>query len=468
MRYHQMPFALAFILSQPLSERSHMPETITNVQPQNIDAERAVLAAMILNRDIVDEAIALIGADDFYRPAHQKIFSAMVELSERHVPIDQLSLAERLEARGELREVGDKAYIIELASNDYALYHWEHHIEIVKREALLRDLIRAARDIQALGYSDTDDAKSVVEEAEKLLFNITNKRISSTFRSINDLLKESYSLLEEMANQKSFVGVPTGFIELDKLLSGLRGGDLLVLAARPGVGKTSFALNLAVNAAQAGVTVAFFTLEMSASQLTQRILSSEALVDASNMRSGRLSPSDWKNIADTCDPLSRCEFYIDDTTDLSLAELRAKARRQLHGVKQGFIVIDYLQLMQSKGKGHQDRWVAVGEISRGLKILAKELKVPILTLSQLSRAVESREDKRPQLSDLRESGNIEQDADVVMFIDRTVSEKERGVSERPEAGMAKLIIGKNRHGETRTIDLVFDKAHTRFQDYYRE
>jgi replicative DNA helicase len=444
-----------------------MPETIANVQPQNIDAERAVLAAMILNSDVVDEVIARIEVRDFYRPAHQKIFSAMVELSERHIPIDQLSLAERLEARGEIKEVGDKAYIIELASNDYALYNWEHHVEIIKREALLRDLIRAARDIQALGYSDTDDAKAVVEEAEKLLFDITNKRISSTFRSINDLLTESYSMLEEMAKQEShFFGVPTGFIELDKLLAGLRGGDLLVLAARPGVGKTSFALNLAINAAQAGTTVAFFTLEMSATQLTQRILSSEALVDAHKMRSGDLSPSDWKNIADTCSPLSQYEFYIDDTTDLSLTELRAKARRQLQGVKQGFIVIDYLQLMQSKGKGHQDRWVAVGEISRGLKILAKELKVPILTLSQLSRAVESREDKRPQLSDLRESGNIEQDADVVMFIDRTVSEKERGTVERPEAGMAKLIIGKNRHGETRTIDLVFDKAHTRFQDYY--
>jgi replicative DNA helicase len=450
-------------------EQRPMAESITNVQPQNLDAERAVLAAMILDRDVVDEIIARVDSEAFYRPAHRKIFSAMVELSQRHIPIDQLSLAERLEARGELKETGDKAYIIELANNDYALYNWEHHVDIIKREALLRDLIRAANDIQALGYSDTDDAAAAIEEAEKLLFKITNKRVESSFRSINELLIDSVATLETMfADGSHLLGVPTGFIELDRLLAGLRGGDLLILAARPGVGKTSFALNLAINAAREGSTVAFFSLEMPSAQITQRILSSEAAVDSSNMRKGQLSESDWKDIVDTCSVLSEYPFYIDDTADLTLTELRAKSRRQLNGVDKGLIVIDYLQLMQDSKRGQQDRWVTVGEISRGLKILAKELSVPILALSQLSRAVESRRDKRPQLSDLRESGNIEQDADVVMFIDRSLTEEEATSLDRPDAGMARLIIGKNRNGATKEIDLVFDAPYTRFRNYYRE
>jgi replicative DNA helicase len=445
-----------------------MSEAITNVLPQNLDAERAVLAAMILDKDVVDEALARITERAFYRPAHQKIFDSMRELAERHIPIDQLSLADRLEARGELKEVGDKTYIIELANNDYALYNWEHHVEIVKREALLRDLIRAAKSIESLGYSETDDANEAIEEAEKLLFEITNKRVDSTFRDIKELLGDSVAMLEKMAANKSHVlGVPTGFSELDRLLAGLRGGDLLILAARPAVGKTSLALNLAVNAAREGTTVAFFSLEMPAAQLTQRIMSSEASVDYSKMRSGHLAPTDWKDIIDTCSSLSEFEFYIDDTPGLTLTELRAKARRQLHKVEKGLIVVDYLQLMQAKGSSQQDRWVAVGDISRGFKILAKELDVPVLALSQLSRAVETRKDKRPQLSDLRESGNIEQDADVVLFIDRSVSDEEAQSYDRPDAGMARLIVGKNRNGATKDIDLVFDAPYTRFRDFYR-
>ncbi|MDR2106105.1 MAG: replicative DNA helicase [Coriobacteriales bacterium] len=445
-----------------------MSETIPNVLPNNFDAEQAVLAAMILDSDIVDEVLARIDSEVFYRPAHQKIFEAMVELSQRHIPIDQLSLAERLEARGELKEVGDKPYIIELANNDYALFNWEHHVDIIKREALLRDLINAARAILSLGFSNTDDTSEVVEEAEKLIFNVTNRKIDSTFVPIKNLLHEAVAVLETMAtNESHLLGVPTGFTDLDRLLAGMRGGDFIVLAARPGVGKTSLALNMAINAAQAGATVAFFSLEMPAVQLTQRILSSEASVEAKKMRSGSLASSDWPNIIETCSALNDHEFYIDDTPGLSLTELRAKARRQLHNAKQGLIVVDYLQLMQDKGRSQQDRWVAVGEISRGLKILAKELNVPILALSQLSRAVEARGNKRPQLSDLRESGNIEQDADVVMFIDRVVSEKETG-DDRPSVGMAKLIIGKNRNGPTLDIDLHYDADYTRFRSFYRE
>lgn len=445
-----------------------MPESITKIPPHNIDAEKSVLAAMLLNKDIVDEVIARIQAEAFYRPAHQKIFSAMAELSERHIPIDHLSLAERLEARGDLKDVGDKAYIIELANNDYALFNWAHHVEIVKREALLRDIIRAASEIQALGFSDTDDANAAVEQAEKLLFDVTNKRVESSFLPIKQLLGDSVAMIEKMALSESHIfGVPTGFIELDKLLAGLRGGDLVILAARPSIGKTSLALNIAVNAAREGTTVAFFSLEMPASQLTQRILSSESLVDYQKMRTSNLSDTDWQDIIHTCNVLSEYEFYIDDSPGLTLIELRAKARRQLQHVEKGIVVVDYLQLMQARGNTSQDRWVAVGDISRGLKMLAKELDIPVLALSQLSRVVETRKDKRPQLSDLRESGNIEQDADVVMFIDRSLSEKEANSPDRPDPGMAKLIVGKNRNGATKDIDLVFESVYTRFRDFYR-
>jgi replicative DNA helicase len=448
-----------------------MPDSTERIQPQNIEAEQSILAAMILDKDLVDEVIARVSQEEFYRPAHQKIFSSMVELSERHVPIDQLSLAERLEARGELAEVGGKSYIIELANNDYALFNWEHHVEIVKREALLREMIRAAHGILSLGYSDTDDADQTVEEAERILFEITNKRVTTAFRPIDKLLGDAVVAFGLMAeNESHLLGVPTGFIELDRLLAGMRGGDLVVLAARPSVGKTSLALNIAVNAARAGTTVAFFSLEMPAIQIAQRVLSSEASVDSSRMRSGNLSEADWKDIIDTCSVLSDYDFYVDDSHSLTLVELRAKARRQLHNVEQGFIVIDYLQLMQDKGKAQQDRWVAVGEISRGLKGLAKELNVPILALSQLSRAVEARKDKRPQLSDLRESGNIEQDADVVMFIDRSLSSEEAESFDRPALGLARLVVGKNRNGAIDDIDLVFDAQYTRFRnlDRYHE
>ncbi|HBT96024.1 MAG TPA: replicative DNA helicase [Coriobacteriia bacterium] len=443
-------------------------DSIAPTPPQNLDAERSVLAAMLLNRDIVDEVVARISAEAFYRPAHQKIFSAMCELTERHTPIDHLSLAERLEARGELKEIGDKAYIIELANNDYAIFNWEHHVDIIKREKLLRDLIRAAENIKSLGYSETDDAAGSIEQAEKMLFDVTNQRIEKSFTDIEKLLGDSVAMLEKMAQNKTgIMGVTTGFTDLDRLLSGMRGGDLIILAARPGVGKTSLALNIAINAARSGAHIAFFSLEMPATQLTHRILSSEASVDNSKLRSGNLNAADWKDIIDTCSKLSELKFSIDDTPGLTITELRAKARRQLQKVEKGVIVLDYLQLMSAGGNGSADRWIAVGDISRGLKILAKELDVPILALSQLSRNVENRPNKRPQLSDLRESGNIEQDADVVMFIDRSLSEEEAEQDNRPPMGMGRLVVGKNRNGATMDIDLVFDNAYTRFRDYYR-
>jgi replicative DNA helicase len=444
-----------------------MSDELKKIPPHNLDAERAVLAAMILDKEVVDDVLASINADDFYRPTHKKIFAAIQELSKQNIPVDQLTLADKLEAMGILDQVGGKPYILELADNSFALANWASHVGIVKNDALLRALIDAAVHIEALGYSNTDEADDAVEESEKLLFRVTNQRVSSTFASISDLIQDSIESLEEMAKNRShLLGVPTGFTELDKLLAGMRGGDLLILAARPGVGKTSLALNMAVNAAKQGTVVAFFSLEMPSQQLVQRLLAAEARIDNNRIRTGRLNDSDWHEIIQAGEALHKTAFSIDDSPDLSIMELRAKARRQLRAAEPGkaLIVVDYLQLMSSSRRNERDRWLEVGEISRGLKILAKELSVPVLALSQLSRSVEGRSNKRPQLSDLRESGSIEQDADVVMFIDRSLSEEEATSQSRPDLDEAKLIIGKNRNGALRDIDMRFISEYTSFRD----
>ncbi|MCL1891219.1 MAG: replicative DNA helicase [Coriobacteriia bacterium] len=446
-------------------------QTLNVTLPHNLDAEQAVLAAMILDKDIVEEALASVSGDAFFRPAHQKIFAAIAELNTDHIPVDQLTLADRLDARGELDQIGGKAYILDLASNSFALANWATHIDIIRNDALLRELIKAAQHILSLGSSSTDDAPMVVEEAERLLFEVTNKRVSSSFRPIDDLMSESIDILEKMATNKAHLfGVPTGFRDLDDLLGGMRAGDLLILAARPGVGKTSFALNIAINAAKANIPIAFFSLEMPSVQLTQRILSAEAKIDSHKMRTGKLREADFHDIIQASERLHKCSFAIDDSPGLTILELRAKARRQLrHAEKgKGLIVVDYLQLMTSPTSQVRDRYVEVGEISRGLKMLAKELEVPILAIAQLSRSVETRGDKRPQLSDLRESGSIEQDADVVMFIDRSMSEEEALSNKRPDLGVGRLIVGKNRNGATRDIELRFDSEFTSFRDLHKD
>jgi replicative DNA helicase len=445
---------------------------VNNIElPHNLDAEQAALAAMILDREVVEDAVVAIRAEDFFKPEHQMIFQAIVEMVGQHTPVDQLTLADKLDAQGKLKAVGGKDYILTLADKSFALGNWGSHVEIVKNDALLRELIDAAVHIKALSQSSTDDADAVVEEAEKLLFDATNKRIKSSFQSLGSLYIETMDLLEAQgASKNAILGVPTGFKELDNLLVGMRSGDLLVLAARPGIGKTALALNIAASAARSGTQVAFFSLEMPAQQLVQRLLSAEASIDSYKMRTGRLSLADFQEIARVGNEFDKFKFDIDDSPGLSILELRAKARRQLRRNKdgKGLIVVDYLQLMEPpRASKQRDRYLEVGDISRGLKMLAKELGVPILALSQLSRLVEGRRDKRPQLSDLRESGSIEQDADVVMFIDRSVSPEEALSPQRPELGIANLIVGKNRNGATRDIELVFIPEHTTFRDKYR-
>ncbi len=454
--------------------QGYNPNTSTTNQkqiPHNIEAEQSVLAACMLNRDAIDEVATKLTPECFFRPAHQAIFTGMMDLHSRNLPIDQISLAENLRASGQLEAAGGKAYLVELADNTFALTNWINHTDIVKRTFVLRELIYASARITALAYDAPDDLDEVVESAEKTLFNVTEKRVSSSFSSINSLLYQAFEEITKLASQQSHMaGVPSGFTDVDNLFHGFRGGDLIILAARPGVGKTSFALNLAVNAAKAGCPTAFFSLEMSASQLVQRILCSEAQIGLEKVRGGFLGESDWQSMADAMQRLSNIELYIDDTPSLSILEARAKARRELHGKQNGLIVVDYLQLMQPpQARKDGNRAVEVGEISRGLKVLAKEMNMPVIALSQLSRAIEMRgQKKRPMLSDLRESGSIEQDADIVMFIDRSMDEMEAESEHRPSLGTANLIVAKHRNGPTRDITLSWTASNTTFGNYIDE
>lgn len=449
------------------SSASIMQSTTGRPLPSNVEAEKSVLAACMLNEEAVDEIASSLSPENFYRPAHRLIFEGIANLASRHIPIDQISLADRLAAEGQLEAAGGRPYLVELANNTLSLTNWKSHSEIVRRASLQRDLIYASTNINALAYDAPDDASQTIEEAERMLFSVTQKRVGSSFTKVGDLLSTVFDQIDELARHKDeLAGVGTGFKDVDDLFWGWRGGDLLILAARPAVGKTSFALNVAVNAAKHGASVALFSLEMSATQLVQRILCSEARVNLSKLRTGSLTDADWAPILSATDSLSKLDLWIDDTPGLSLLEMRAKARRQLRDKERGLIIVDYLQLMQpTKARRDGNRSVEVAEISRGLKVLAKELDVPILSLSQLSRAVEMRGNKRPMLSDLRESGSIEQDADIVMFIDRSTDEAEAEQDGRPPLGTADLIVAKHRNGATRDIRLSFAAEYTKFGDY---
>ena len=436
--------------------------------PSNIEAEKSVLAACMLNADVVEEVILKLKPENFFRPAHRIIFEAVCDLNSRRIPIDQISLADNLNASGQLDAVGGRSYLLELADNTFALTNWSNHADIVKRTAILRELIYAATQINALAYNAPDDLDQVVEDAEKTLFEVTEKRVSSSFVKMDTLLADAFEEITQLAERGNHMaGVPTGFKDVDNLFHGLRGGDLVVLAARPGIGKTAFALNLAVNSAKQGTSVAFFSLEMSAGQLVQRILCSEARVSLSKIRGGYIAEGDWTAIAEASNRLSRLDLYIDDSPGLSILEARAKARRELRKAQgKGLIIVDYLQLMQPPTTRRDgNRAVEVGEISRGLKVLAKEMDMPVLALSQLSRQIEMRGKKKPMLSDLRESGSIEQDADIVIFIDRSMDEAEAESDGRPDWGTAELIVAKHRNGPTRNIKLAFVPEYTRFVDF---
>lgn len=435
--------------------------------PQNIEAEKTILAACLLSTGVFEEVSLKVKPEDFVRNQHQLIFSAMREMNSKSIVIDAISVADYLNSKNELEQAGGVTYLLELADNTFAFTSWQHHAEIVARDALRRQLLRAAGEIKALAYDSPNDAKELVSQAEAKLFGVTEGTVSSTFKGIQELNTEAIEEIVKMSQRDdSMQGVPTGFKDVDKLFNGFRGGDLVILAARPAVGKTSFAMNLATNAAKLGSTVALFSLEMSSIQITQRLLCAEAGLELHRMRGGFLRDEDWEDLIRVSSNLSNCSFFIDDSPSLSLTELRTKARREMRDIERGIIIIDYLQLMQPVIPHPNNRNQEVAEISRGLKVLAKELDVPILALSQLSRSVEQRSDKRPMLSDLRESGSIEQDADIVMFIDRSTSEAEAKADGRPDWGTANLIVAKHRNGATADITLSFIPEYTKFGDYF--
>lgn len=442
--------------------------------PYDIDAETTVLSACLLNSEAAEELVLMLTPDNFYRPANKVIFENIVSMVNNRKYIDPVTLTDSLKTRGELELVGGRNYVLEFADNTFALTNWKSHADIVKRMSVMRDLVYVGEEIKAIGFDAPDDVNQTVEQAERALFNVTERRINTSFDRVDSLLTTVYDEITALHEQKNHItGVATGYKDIDNLFYGLRGGDLIILAARPGVGKTAFSLNLAVNAAKLGTTVCFFSLEMGKTQLVQRILCSEARINLSKIRGGYLADGDWAEIAEASNRLSELELYIDDTPGLSLMQARAKARRKLHEVSakrgeesKGLIIVDYLQLMTPPtARRDGNRAVEVGEISRGLKILAKELNVPIIALSQLSRAVEMRGKKRPMLSDLRESGSIEQDADIVMFIDRSMDESEAEMDGRPPLGTAELIVAKHRNGPTRDITLAYSPEYTKYKDY---
>lgn len=440
----------------------------------DFDAEKSVLAAAMINPDIADEICVMLVPDNFARADHRLIFEAIYELVNQGQKSDSVSVSDKLDVNNKLDAAGDRIYINEICMKTQALVSWRQHAEIVKRYSIQRDLVRAAAEINGIAFNGPDNVSELVGQAETTLFNVTEKRVSSNFiefANAGNKFLEELEFQRKHRNEHEVIGVPTGLIDVDKKIGGFRPGDLIVLAARPGVGKTSLALNMAVNAAEKGVKVAFFSLEMSTSQLVQRIISSKAGVDLSIIKDARVKDAEMDNLRRACLEIGNWDISIDDTADLSILEARAKGRRIMRDVKKndkkGLIVVDYLQLLKAPVQRRDgNRAAEVGEISRGLKVLAKELGVPILALSQLNRSVETRTQgsKAPMLSDLRESGSIEQDADIVMFIDRSMNEEEAEKSGRPPLGTARLIIEKHRNGSTGSIDLSFRPENTKFDN----
>jgi replicative DNA helicase len=442
---------------------------IDRLPPQSIEAEQSVLGSILIDRDAVIEVAEFLKAEDFYRQAHSKIYGVIVDLFERREPIDIVTVAEALERTDDLESVGGRAYLGTLSNATPTAVHATQYARIVERKALLRNLIGAAGKIAGIGYEDPAEVAEAIDRAEAELFAVSQRRVGAGFSPLKTLLHDAYDRLDYLhAHRGEISGVRTGFQDLDTLTTGLQKSDLVILAARPSVGKTSFALNIAEHAAvKDRKSVGIFSLEMSKEQLVLRLLSSVANIDSQRLRSGFLEELDFARIAPAMNALSEAPVYIDDTPNITTMELRTKARRLQAESGLDLVIVDYLQLMQSSTTTRDaNRVQEVSEISRGLKALARELKVPVVALSQLSRQPEMRESKEPRLSDLRESGSIEQDADLVLFLWR---EKERGSDDQVTEGeVVKLKLSKHRNGPTGEIDLWFKKAQTRFVNYAGE
>ena len=442
-----------------------MPDTAVlaaeRTLPHNLEAERSVLGAILVHNDAFNLAAQVIDSSDFYRDAHRRIFERMVQLNERNQAIDFVTLKEELSRAGEIEEVGGPAYVAALADGVPLATNVEYYARIVKEKSTLRSLIFAANKILTNAYEADQESDLILDEAESSIFAVADDRLKAGFIPMRDLVKDSFPKIEQLFEQKRLVtGVPTGFVDLDEMTRGLQPGDLIIVAARPSMGKTSLVLNIAQYVAiQPEHTVGFFSLEMSKESLFLRLLTSEAQIDSHRLMSGAIGQKDYGRISHALESLSAMRLFIDDTANIGVMEMRAKARRLQKEHRLSLLVVDYIQLMSGRGR-FENRTLELASISRSLKGLAKELKVPIVVLSQLSRAPESRSDHRPQLSDLRESGALEQDADVVVLIYR--EDAYNRDPNNPDAGTAELIVAKQRNGPTGTVRLAFLREQTRF------
>ncbi len=438
-----------------------MTDAQAKIPPQNIDAEMSLLGAVLIDEDVLSDVTEAVTARDFYDKRHVTIFEAMMRLFEKHKPVDLLTLKDELKKKKQLDDVGGSAYLTELTNYVPTAAHATTYAEIVSQKAVRRRLIRASGDISELGYDEDKSVQELLEKAETELFAVSNQNLKQDLASVESILLENFDRLEELHRNKGAIrGLKTGYKDLDSMTAGLQRSDLIILAARPAMGKTTFVTNLAYNIATLNKeSVLFFSLEMSKEQLIDRMLSDVSGVDSWKIRTGNLSDDDFAKLSEASGEIAEAPIFIDDTPGLTVLEMRTKAKRAAHQAPLGLVVVDYLQLMQaSVTRSDGNRVQEVSEISRGLKLLARELNVPVIALSQLSRSVESREDKKPQLSDLRESGSIEQDADIVMFIHRP------GVynADEENENITNLLISKHRNGPVGKVDLYFHPERMRF------
>lgn len=445
------------------SKRSSKDPTLQKLPPQSIEAEESILSAILLDNSTLLDVLEILSPEHFYRTAHQRIFAAIAELFSKAEPVDLVTLTNILRDKNQLEDVGGAAYLARMVDTVPSAVNVGHYARIVRDKSSLRRLIAKANEITQHCYEDAGDLDQVLDFAEGAVFEISEDKHQAAFHPISKIIEANIDALEERQGKKALVtGVPTGYTQLDHKTSGLQRSDMIILAARPSMGKTALALNIARNAAIDGnVPVAVFSLEMSKESLSERLLCAEARVDSGRLRGGFLNPEDWNRITEAASILSEAPIYIDDSPDISATSIRTKSRRLKMDKDLGLIIIDYLQLMKGRASSER-RDLEISEISRALKLLAKEINVPVVALSQLNRKLEERSDKRPQLSDLRESGALEQDADVVAFIYRDeVYNKDEN---NPNRGTAEVIIAKQRNGPTGVIPLTFLGQYTRFEN----
>ena len=438
--------------------------------PQNLDAEMAILGSCFLSSYALDKVCEEVTEDMFFSDANKKIFSAIYELHQNKVPLDTTMLINEIEKRDNINTIGGVEYLSEVVDSVITAANIDYYIEIVREKALRRKLIEVSTNITTSAFDEDSETNDIIDNAEKNIFSVTQARKAGEFKTISDVMKTTQAQIEDLAkNDKEITGIATGFYDFDKLTSGLHANELIILAARPAMGKTAFGVNIAVNAAiNSKKNVALFNLEMSAEQLAMRMISAQGGIEQNKLKTGKLEHNDWKKVNEAMSELSNTNLFIEDASGITVSEIRAKCRRlATQGPGLGLVVIDYLQLIQGSARYAGNRQQEVSEISRSLKTMAMELKVPVIALAQLSRGVELRENKRPIMSDLRESGSIEQDADIVMFLYRD-DYYNKSAAEQTNISVTELIVGKHRNGSTGTIELLFERSMSNFRNYIKK